>query len=202
MRSFIQIIFVSSLSLLIGCAPSLGSSLRVNTLPEIDSRELKVEGGGRTVRIARIFDNRTLPIIVAINDRTIPSDGDLGATVQEAFEHELKAIGFSVSLFKGSRTLEGSITQWSGVVHPGFPTSEISCDASLSLRVLPESGEIPIYKGVYSGAVTLQHPFPSESVVGRALGQAMAKAVEEALNDEKLLKSLLEHSSASLSEKK
>jgi hypothetical protein len=187
----VLIAFTTCALILSGCAPSLGKMLRVDDVPASSSSTFALAPGVTKIRIQKILDERPSTTYVTINDRKVTSDGDPGASVQGALEQSLKEIGYTVSLFQAPVTLTVSIKRWDSVITPNFPLTEITATAKLSVHVTLEGEKSPRYTGNYVGTLNTKHPAMTESKVSSVLGEAMQGALSEMLNDEKLLKTMM-----------
>jgi hypothetical protein len=171
----------------LGCAPGLGTSLHVSelALPESTIKD-PVPNGDIKVRVAAFNDLRANSAIAEVNGRQIPPEGDLGLTVQRAFEQEFKQRGMTLALFQGPPTISGEIIDWKVDVTPSFPLSKVNATATFRL-ILSDASNQPVYSARYSGESFLRHPYPTESTIQGILGEAMSQAVRQAADDPELL---------------
>ncbi len=175
------LVFVGACTLL-GCSPGLGTSLPIGAVPVPASRAS--HGDVTPVRLHNFIDGRTAHI-VTVGDRSVRAEGDVPGKVQVALGDFLKANGFRLSAGEAA-SIRGTVLVWSAVVTPGFPTSEVSAEASVELEAFgPDSTERYVRR--YSGSAVMKHPFLNEGKVRETMGDAMGYALQAAMEDTKLL---------------
>ena len=182
-------ILVTLLFLQISCSPSLGKTVSVDSIPEPISENATTTFSGAKIRVERFADARPKIEIGEVNGRTMNPEGDIGVSVQHAFESYLRNSGATLALFDAPSSVSGEVTAWRVSVKPGFPTSFLEGEASIRVKVSNEKNEV-VYRGIYSGSTTTQHPFPGQSTAESVLGDAMSQAIGEALKDNKLQESI------------
>lgn len=181
-KSLVEVVvFVAALSPL-GCSPGLGTSLPIGAVPVPASRVAGADGA--PVRLHTFIDGRTAHI-VTVGDRSVRAEGDVPGKVQVALGDFLKANGFRLSAGEAA-SVRGTVLEWSAVVTPGFPTSEVAAEASVELEAFgPDSTERYVRR--YSGSAVTKHPFLNEDKVRETMGDAMGYALQAAMEDTKLL---------------
>lgn len=183
MKQFLFLLFFCIVPLIIGCAPELGRSLAVPTLPEPELVSNDSAGSEPVrVRIGHFIDARPAQTIVVIDGRKVDSEGALSRAVEEGFERYLRQAGARIAVLNAP-TIEGQVVDWSARVEPGFPTSEANAVARLKVVVRDSRGH-PIYHATFSGESTATHPMLGTDEIQRLLGQAMGSAIEAAVRDD------------------
>jgi hypothetical protein len=175
--------------LLSGCAPEIGLSLPVPSLPEpelsVDSMETSA---GVKVRVGKFVDSRPEQTVVVIDGRKADSEGDLPRVVEQGFEQYLRRVGARIAVLNAP-TIEGKIVDWIATIQPGFPASEGQAVARLKVTLHDSRGH-PIYHATFSGESTTSHPMLGTSEVQKLLTQAMSSAIEVAVKDEDFIAQL------------
>lgn len=163
------------LAAVVGCAPDLGMQLSVPALPEPEQVE-RDEAGGPVLklRVGNFIDARRSKTVAVIDGREVPSEGQLGALVQEGLGSYYRKAGVRVVLLNAP-LIEGEILEWRATVTPGFPTSAASAKARLSVIVKGTDSTL-LYKGSFSGDSSMAHPMLRASHVQGLLAQAILNA--------------------------
>ncbi len=171
------------------CAPSLNKTMRVDVIPPADDASPRLFATPVKVHVDRFEDARPSEIVAEINGRKVGPDTDVGQVIQQSFEQNFRARGAIVSAFESPANVSGEVAVWKITVEPGFPTSMIQGEAAIKVRVLNSKGDI-VYRGEYSGATSLEHPFPRQGAIESVLGGAMRHAIDEAISDQNLIEAL------------
>ena len=177
------------LFVLAGCAPGLGTTLRVDYI-DPEEETLPISAGAYDVRyrMGEISDRRARPAIAEINGRQLQPEGDITLSARLALQAGLRTIGASPSLY-GGHFINAEVTDWYAKIQPDFPLSQVDARATLRLSVR-EAGGKQVYAAQYSGTVTQKHPFLDQDMIEKALGDAMTAAMREAVDDPDLLAAL------------
>jgi hypothetical protein len=183
-RFIVATIFLGFLS---SCSAQIGSSIEV---PQI-ALEVAEDGYSSSqdleVNFSGIIDRREFLMDQANAGEVTQPDGDVAGEIEKALLNGLKTKGVEVSI--GSlRTLSGEVIKWRTKVTTKA-TSLIDSEASLLLEVKDELGK-RIYSGTYSGLRSSEFPIVTRVDVKDSLAIAMTKAIEEALNDPRLMEAL------------
>lgn len=183
MALYRQLVLGSLVALLVnGCAPDLGVSLSVPSVPDPDkvvadqSRSSTVK-----VRVGRFTDSRKSSTLAVIDGRQIPSEGDLGVVVQEGLVNYLRRAGIRIAVLQAPQ-IEGEIVEWKAKVSPDFPTSSASATARIKVLVRGVDSEVS-YRATFAGEASMSHPALRATHVRELLAQAMGSALEEVVND-------------------
>ena len=172
-----------------GCAPEIGLSLPVPSLPDPEISVDSVDtSAGVKVRVGKFVDSRPEQTLVVIDGRKVDSEGDLPRVVEQGFEQHLRRVGARIAVLNAP-TIEGKIVDWSATIQPGFPVSEGQAVARLKVTVHDSRGH-PIYHATFSGESTTSHPMLGTSEVQKLLTQAMSSAIEAAVKDEDFIAQL------------
>lgn len=182
-KSLLALILLSVSS----CAPGLGTSIEVSSLPEMS------EHFDESLRTARVnirpfMDSRARASSIKVNDRAVDVEGELGSIVQSGFEEAIRVAGGSLCLFD-CPAITGEILAWDMQVLPVFPVSKVETKATIRASVLAVDGKV-VYTGTYSGKMSGEHPYYSEDRLLDAFGTAMNEAIESALKDRRFLDAL------------
>jgi len=184
----LKVSILFSLALLAGCAPGLGTELRVNAIPELSSIQTVQNMTMSRVALQRFNDSRQKPVIGEVDGRELAAGGDVADSVRRALELRLKAHGAQVVLFNAP-SISGDVREWFVKVNPGFPSSKVEAKALIKLRVFSQRDKA-LYEGSYKGEMSEESPVFSEGHIEQVLGGAMSQALNEALSDPELLRSL------------
>ena len=176
-----------------GCAPGLGSQLSVDRIPDKESAAPGADYLFK-VRVEKLRDIRSNSAVGEIGLRELQPLGDPGLSVRSALEQRLRSQGAWISLFEGP-SLGGEIQRWKVQVVPSFPASRAEAVAQLGLELYDISGRL-IYRGNYSGTFTAEHPVFSAADIEEVLGSAMGEALDQALDDDRLMEKV--HSSGKI----
>lgn len=172
-----------------GCAPKIGLTLPVPSVPDVPSLQDSADTINRLrVHVGHFQDERLDSTMVTIDGRDVGSEGAVDSVVQEGFMRYFTDSGASVAVLD-SPSIEGSVKEWSANVDPSFPTSTASAVAKLAV-VVRDSRAHPIYRGTFTGEASIKHPMLGEEEVRRLLGQAMGSAIEAAVRDEEMIRQL------------
>lgn len=178
-----------SVGILSGCAPEIGLSIPVPSVPDSVSLQDRADSVNRLrVHVGHFQDDRLNSTMVTIDGRDVSSEGAVNSVVQEGFVRYFTEAGVSVAVLDAP-SIEGSVTEWSAKVDPSFPTSAGSAVAKLTV-VVRDTRAHPIYRGTYTGESSIEHPMLGEKQVRRLLGQAMGSAIEAAVQDEEMVRQL------------
>lgn len=190
MKTIIRLRFLCALFLLVsGCAPEFGLTMRPPSVPE-DTAILS-QGSAVSalrVRIGAFDDARPSKTIAVVDGREIPSQGSVGAPVQQGFEQYWRDSGVRV-VQRDAPIIDGEVVEWRVKVSPDFPSSEAIAFAKIKLR-LKDSEYHLIYTASFNGEASVSHPFLDEDQVRDVLGQAMGSAIRVAVEEESLLEAL------------
>ena len=182
LQSMVRIAALVTIASLAACAPSLDERMRVEVIPEASVDTSRPWRSPAKIRIERFNDARADSAIAEVNGRKVQPDGDVGGTIQQAFDRALRAKGATVTLFDAPLTISGDVTSWRLQVQPGFPTTKLEATAVLKVYLTESSGQI-VYRGSYTGASSFEHPYPQKTQIESVLGQAMAEAIDAAVKD-------------------
>ncbi|NDC36614.1 MAG: hypothetical protein EBZ48_01025 [Proteobacteria bacterium] len=163
-----------------GCAPGLGHKLPVSRFPAPEEVVSRPSGKGR-VLVRSFSDGRADHAVAIIDGRSVEPGSDVSAAVRAAMESYLKAAGFGVG-GSDSPVLVGTVQRWSVVVKPDFPTSTAEAVAGIGVELYSSSQEV-LFRGTYRGEYSAEHPLMNQDRIAEALGQAMAAAMQQAIND-------------------
>lgn len=179
---------LSLVSLLSGCAPSLGLRLGAPDVAFEEKEERKITSqtaAGVKVKVGAFLDARASDTIVVIDGREVRSEGEIGAAVQAGLERQLREAGARIALLQAP-TIEGEVIDWRAKVSPDFPTSEVVAKAKIKITLRGTKSEV-LYRATYAGDANKKHPFLGEKDVQATLGNAMASAIEAAVEDDALI---------------
>jgi len=168
------------------CAPGLNSTLRVSNIPVSENAPRSLTG--LRVKVEDFQDSRPTLNIARIKRRDLKPDGDVGLSVQQAVERQLKIQGARLALF-GSPIIRGSVKEWHVAVQPKFPSSIANAKASIFVELFDTTGK-KIYGGSYSGNMSVEHPVMPQDKVESILGEAMLNAINKFLNDTRVVDKL------------
>lgn len=177
------------LALLSGCAPGLGKTVRVDYIEPLALRSsVQKKLSQVQIRVSNFTDTRASAEMGGIDGRRLKPQGDVGASVKQAVEEQLRQAGVELSLFAGP-VLSGEVGEWQVNVDPGFPLTQVRSQAALRIQVSGPTGT-PRYSASYAGSVEQKYPFVTQDHVEKILGEAMAYAIKEAFQDERLISAL------------
>jgi hypothetical protein len=164
------------------CAPDLGVRLSVPSVPDSEKVEVHERRDGPIkVRVGTFTDNRKTSTIAVIDGRQVPSEGNLGAIVQEGLENYLRKAGARIAVLQAPQ-IEGEIAEWKATVQPSFPTSSASATARIKVVVRGADASVK-YRANFAGEASMSHPALRASHVKELLAQAMGSALEEVVTD-------------------
>jgi hypothetical protein len=179
---------LSLVSLLSGCAPSLGLRLGAPDVAFEEKEQSKVDAqalSGAKVKVGSFLDARASDTIVVVDGREVRSEGEIGAAVQAGLERQLRDAGARIALLQAP-TIDGEVIEWRAKVTPDFPASEVVAKAKIKITLRGPKSEV-LYRSTYVGDANKKHPFLGEKDVQATLGNAMASAIEVAVQDETLI---------------
>lgn len=179
---------LSLVSLLSGCAPSLGLRLGAPDVALEEKEEAKVPAQtavGAKVKVGSFLDARASDTIVVIDGREVRSEGEIGTAVQAGLERQLREAGARIALLQAP-VIEGEVVEWRAKVTPNFPASEVVAKAKIKITLRGTKSEV-VYRATYSGDANKTHPFLGEKDVQATLGNAMASAIGAAVKDDALV---------------
>jgi uncharacterized lipoprotein YajG len=185
MKTLFLLLTVSLVLPTTACSPGLGETLTVNQIVIDQPKQSEVSDPGLKATVT-IEDSREQPAIGDVDGREIGAATDVRIAVQQALESYLEEKGYSFSLTDGSK-LRSEIVRWHVSVTPDFPVSSAQAVAALTITVIGPKQDVK-YIGNYSGFTEVTHPFLSQPRVEEALQSAMRFAIEEAADDQNLLK--------------
>ena len=165
------------------CAPSFGLKMSVPSMPDATSiTPAGLDEARARVKVGAFTDARASDTMATVDGREIPSDGSVGGAVQEGFERYFREAGMRVVL-TSAPVIDGEVTEWKAKILPGFPSSDAIATARLHIMV-KDSHRHVIYSGNFSGEASVSHPLLDEDHVRQLLGQAMAGAMQAAVDEE------------------
>jgi len=171
------------------CAPALEQTVSVNYIEPLELRDFAKKRLSQVqVRVGAFNDERPTKNMGTIDGRRLQAKGDAGVSIRQAVEEQLRRAGAELSLFSGP-LVSGSLTEWQIDVRPGFPLTEAESYATLRIQMSGPTGT-PLYTASYSGSVTQKYPLLTQERVEKMLGEAVAYALREAFQDERLLAAL------------
>lgn len=173
------------------CAPGLNTSLRVSQIPVSEDAPLNLSG--LKIRIDSFEDMRSTSSIAKVDGREVRAEGNVGLSVQQAVERQIKIQGARLSLFN-TPSIKGTVREWRIVVKPDFPSSKANAKAAISIDLMDTEGK-KIYSGNYAGNMSVENPLLLQDKVEGILGEAMLNAINRFLNDPKFISKLREASS-------
>lgn len=164
------------------CSPSLGSRIKIPDVEISQSKLSEFSARSPRIKIGDFLDARSQPALAVIDGRDVMPEGDMSDAVKLAFERAFTDAGARVTTLHAP-VIEGEISTWIVRIKPGFPVTDLTAKASIRI-VLRNDRDEPIYKATYTGESNKQHPVPGEESIRDTLGNAMAVAVAEVLNDQ------------------
>lgn len=175
-----------------GCAPGLGTTLNVRDIPVSESAGSNLIG--LRVKAGPFEDMRQSFAIAKVEGRDVRPEGDIGLSVQQALERQLKAQGARLSIFNAP-LIKGTIKEWYIKVVPEFPSSRAYAKAGITVDLLDAGGK-KLMTGTYRGIMEAENPILSEEKISGILGSAMQQAILHMLNDQKFVRRLRDASAA------
>ena len=182
---------LSLVTLVSGCAPSMGLRLQAPDVVKDDGDKARVPAAAPNskAKIGPFLDGRSSDTFAVIDGREIRTDGEVGVAVQTGLERQLRAAGVRVALLRAP-TIEGEVIDWRARVTPDFPASTVVASAKVKVTVRGVDSKV-LYRATYSGEANKTHPILGESDVQETLGNAMATALEAATKDDGFMQQLI-----------
>ena len=184
----LKYLFLFAAANLLACAPNLGKSIIVTSIPLVTIEHKVPLSNTARARVGEFTDARTDLTAAEIDGRKLPADGDVGSAVVLGFEQALRDSGVQLVLFDAP-SVSGQIKEWKVNVNPKFPASDITATAELEVSVKDISGN-NLYAATYTGEMAASDMFANETKVKKILGLAMSQAIQQAVEDSVLVERL------------
>ncbi len=180
---FVAISFLFVVSPLIGCGPSLRSSIGV---PEIHIKQVKAPPSDNMsyLFVDEFSDHREPKALVHRDKKDVMPAGDVVPAVTKALKQALEAKGFQLSE-SAPVIISGEVREWVADVTGSLPT-KVSAKAAVFIEVLDPANK-RVYSGVYKGFASVEEASVSEEDVQRGLASAMEEAVLQVASDKQLV---------------
>ena len=189
MKGLQVIFFVSLVWLLNCCAPSVGPAISVYQIEPLPLGSGAAQAyRGVKLSVGEFLDSRATRRVGEMSGEPLEAEGDVALSVKLAIEDQLRTAGADLSLFAGP-VVSGEILDWRVKVTPGFPARMLEAQAEIRLELKGPNG-VKQYAAEYSGSVEQKHPLADKAMVEKALGDAMAYAIQAALSDRRLIERL------------
>ncbi len=189
MTRVLRIILVAFLWALIGCGAGgsksgsqLGDSIGVPNIPPVAVSTTPLGVNFKPyVFLDEVKDNRQADEIININgQRKVDIRGDISLVVHYALRQTFRKRGFTVT-DTAPVIISGSVKKWIAKVKEGQTT----CEAVFAVDVLDPTNQ-SIYSSTYDGFSYF--PATSDKIkIKQALGQAMADALKQVIEDKHLI---------------
>jgi hypothetical protein len=168
----------------IGCAPEIGLTVPVPSLPEpATTQESSSPVRSEVkVRIGPFKDSRPTQTFVVVDGRKVGTKGSTVSAVEEGFARYLRDAGARVAVLNAP-SIDGEILDWTAQVQPAFPATEAKASARLKVTVR-DSRAHPLYNATFTGEASTSHPMVDSETVQKVLAQAMGSAIEAAVRDD------------------